>query len=180
MGKKRTLIFYGTTGKRLPVDKIGGGERGCLRTIEMYRRLGIDIAIVEKPGLGEGKLTFVKYFFITPFLFIATLVRNRTSPVHIVGFYENQLFYEFMLFLISKCFNRKITYELRNGTMVKTFCCHGYVYQRAMRYMIENADAVLCQGQEYIQFIEQRWKAHTIYYPNYVLDCYLQPYNGEQ
>lgn len=161
----------------LPADKLGGGERGCLRTIELYRRLGIETIVVEKPTLGRGKRMFIKESLVAPIKFVVTLIQESNTPVHIVGFYEHQLFYEFMIFVIAKMFGRRTTYELRNGTMVKTFNQHHWLYRRMMQFMIEHADAVLCQGQEYIEFINRHWNAYTIYYPNYVMDKLAQPYN---
>lgn len=174
------LIFYGPTGRGLPADKLGGGERGCLRTIELYRRLGIEKVVVEKPTLGRGKMNFIIECLIIPISFVAVLMKNRETPVHIVGFYEHQLFYEFMIFVIAKMFGRRTTYELRNGTMVTTFNQHHWLYRRMMQFMVEHADVVLCQGQEYIGFINQHWKAYTIYYPNFVMDKMLRPYNDER
>ena len=173
----KRLLFYGPTGQGLPADKLGGGERGCLRTIELYRRLGIEILIVEKPTLGRGMLIFLKEYLLTPVFYIMALVLNPRTPVHIVGFYEHQLFYEFIIFVIAKCFGRKTTYELRNGTMVKTFYQHHWLYRRMMRFIIEHANAVLCQGMEYVEFIKQHWNANTIYYPNFVMDKVLLPYD---
>ena len=174
------MIFYGPTGKGLPSKMLGGGERGCLRTIELYRRLNIDVVVIEKPTLGRGKKIFIIEYMITPILFVTVLMKNRKVPVHIVGFYENQMFYEFIMFLIARMFGRKTSYELRNGTMVKTFKKHHWLYRRMMQFIIEHAAAVLCQGTEYVMFIEQHWHAHTIYYPNYVLNKYLRPYNAER
>ncbi len=176
----RRLIFYAPTGRGLSAEKLGGGERGCLRTIELYRRLNIEVLVVEKPTLGRGKWTFLKEYLLTPFLFMGALIYNPKIPVHMVGFYEHQLFYEFILFMIARCFGRKTTYELRNGTMVKTFNQHHWLYRRMMQFIIEHADVVLCQGQEYIEFINQHWKANTIYYPNFVMDKMLRPYNDER
>ena len=171
------LIFYGPTGKGLPTNKIGGGEKGCQRTIALYEKLGLSVVTVEKPTLGRGKKIFIREMIITPFVFLFELCKHSQTPVHIVGFYENQLYYEFMLFLMAKTFRRKITYELRNGTMVRTFFTHSSLYRKVMQSIIEHSDVVLCQGIEYMEFIHKLWSAFTIYYPNYVMDIYLHPYN---
>lgn len=178
--KLNTLIFYGPTGNGLPPEKLGGGERGCQRTMAIYANLGVQVIVIEKPNLGRGKIAFLKSFLITPFFFIRQLVRHPKSPVHIVGFYENQLYYEFLIFSLSKLFGRKVTYELRNGTMVKTISKHSRLYQMAMRSIVEHSVVVLCQGKEYVDYIQTHWKARTIYYPNYVMSNIIRLYNERE
>ena len=176
----KKLIFYGPTGKGQPADKLGGGERGCQRTISLYEEMGADIICIEKPNLGRGRLFFFYYFVITPFLLINALLKYPKAPVHIVGFYENQLLYEYMMYMISKFFCRKTVYELRNGTMAKTYHQHSWLYRKAMRKMIENSEAVLCQGLEFVDFIQKDWKANTIYYPNYIMSSFIHPYDEQR
>lgn len=176
----KKLIFYGPTGKGLSDGKVGGGERGCQRTIALYEKLGVKVISIEKPNLGRGKLAFLYYSFITPFLLIGVLIKNPRIPVHITGFYENQLFYEYMIFFISQAFGRKTVYELRNGTMVKTFDHHSWLYRKAMQTIIEKSSAVLCQGMEFVNFIKQNWQANTIYYPNYIMSSFIHPYHEQR
>ena len=92
----KKIIFYGPTGKKLPPNKLGGGERGCQRTISLYEKLGLQVVVIEKPNLGRGKLHFLYNFLITPFILVITLLKHSNTPIHITGFYENQLFYEYM------------------------------------------------------------------------------------
>ena len=89
-----TLIFYGPTGKGLPANKLGGGERGCQRTISLYEELDIDVIRIEKPNLGRGQIVFFYFYLVTPFILFCTLLKHPKASMHIVGFYENQLFYE--------------------------------------------------------------------------------------
>lgn len=176
----KQLIFYGPTGKGLPSEKVGGGEKGCQRTISLYEKLGVQVFTIEKPNLGRGKLAFVYYFIITPFLLITAFLKHPNTPVHITGFYENQLFYEYVIFMVSRLFRRKVVYELRNGTMAKTYQQHSFFYQKAMQYMLVKSSAVLCQGKEFIDFINSRWKVNTIYYPNYIMNSYIRPYDEQR
>ena len=87
----KSLIFYGPTGKGLPSEKVGGGEKGCQKTISLYEKLGVQVFTIEKPNLGRGKLAYVYYFIITPFLLITAFLKHPNTPVHITGFYENQV-----------------------------------------------------------------------------------------
>lgn len=175
-----SLIFYGPTGKGLPSEKVGGGEKGCQRTISLYEKLGVQVFTIEKPNLGRGKLAFVYYFIITPFLLITAFLKHPNTPVHITGFYESQLFYEYVIFMVSRLFRRKVVYELRNGTMVRTFYSHSWLYRRAMQSIIEHSSVVLCQGVEFIDFIKENWKANTVYYPNYILSSLIHPYHEQR
>ena len=176
----KKIIFYGPTGKKLPPNKLGGGERGCQRTISLYEKLGLQVVVIEKPNLGRGKLHFLYNFLITPFILVITLLKHSNTPIHITGFYENQLFYEYMIFLISRVFRRKVVYELRNGTMDKTFLRHSWIYRKTMQNMLEKSSVVLCQGMEFIAFIQERWEVNTIYYPNYVMNSYIRPYDKQR
>lgn len=175
------LIFYGPTGKGSPPNKIGGGEKGCLRTIALYKKLGVNTIVVEKPTLHSGKYTFVKDSILTPFTMVLTLIRNPHAPVHIVGFYENQMFYEYLIFKIAQLFRRKTVYELRNGTMVWRLNKHGKLYKKAMRNIVEGSSSVLCQGQEFVDFITKNWNAQkVIYYPNFLMNNFIHPYNEQR
>lgn len=174
------LIFYGPTGKGLPDGKIGGGERGCQRTIALYEKLGVEVIAIEKPNLGRGKLAFLYYTITTPLLLVKILIRHPNTPIHITGFYENQMYYEFLIFIIARIFGRKTVYELRNGTMVRTFHRHSWLYRKAMQSIIEHSAAVLCQGMEFIDFIKVNWKANTVYYPNYILSSFIHPYHEQR
>ena len=142
--------------------------------------MGVDVVCIEKPNLGRGVLTFLYYFVVTPFFLIYELLKHPKAPVHIVGFYENQLLYEYMMYMISSIFGRKKVYELRNGTMVKTYHQHSWLYRKAMRKMIENAEVVLCQGMEFVDFIQKDWMANTLYYPNYIMRSFIHPYDEQR
>lgn len=175
------IIFYGPTGKGSPPDKIGGGEKGCQRTIALYTKLGIDIIVVEKPTLFKGIMTFVIDSITTPFILMKQLFTHPHTPVHIVGFYENQMYYEYMIFLIAKLFSRKTVYELRNGTMVRTIENHSFIYRKVMKSIILGSEVVLCQGMEYMDYIAKTWKAYnTIYYPNYIMSNFMHSYNEQR
>jgi len=176
----KKIIFYGPTGKGLPAYKVGGGERGCQRTIALYEKLGIRVITIEKPNMGYGKLSFLYYSFVTPFKLVGILMKHPKIPVHITGFYENQLFYECVIFMISRLLGHKTIYEIRNGTMAQTFKRHSLLYQIVIRIMIEKSSVVLCQGMEFIDFIKTRWKANTIYYPNYIMNSFLHPYHEQR
>ncbi len=176
----KQLIFYGPTGKGLPANKLGGGERGCQRTISLYEELGVEVIIVEKPNLGRGKLTFLFDYIVTPFIFVNILLKHPKVPVHIVGFYENQLYYEYAIFFISMLFGRRMVYELRNGTMARTFYQHLWIYRMLMREIITKSTVVLCQGMEFVNFIQNHWKANTIYYPNYIMSNFIHSYNEQR
>ena len=174
------LIFYGPTGKGLPDGKVGGGERGCQRTIALYKKLGIEVITIEKPNLGRGRFAFLYYSIVTPFTLMTLLMKHPNVPVHITGFYENQLFYEYMIFLIARLLGHKTIYELRNGTLVRTFEHHSFLYRKAMQTIIEKSSAVLCQGMEFVHFIRQKWDANTIYYPNYIMSSFIHAYNEQR
>ena len=64
--------------------------------------------------------------------------------------------------------------------MAKTFLRHSWIYRKTMQNMLEKSSAVLCQGMEFIAFIQERWEVNTIYYPNYVMNSYIRPYDKQR
>ena len=64
--------------------------------------------------------------------------------------------------------------------MAQTYNQHSWFYKKAMRIMIEKSEAVLCQGMEFVDFIQKNWKANTIYYPNYIMSSFIRPYNEQR
>lgn len=175
---KKTIIFYAPLGKNTPPDKIGGAESGCLKTKAIYESAGYDVKVIDKPAVSKGKLRFLVEMTLIPLKLILLFLKyGKSTPVHIVGFYTKIASYEKMLMDITHSFGNKVIYELRNGSMVHTYLEGSDSYRKTLKSLLLKPEIVLCQGQEYVDFIKEKWGVERQYYPNYIMDEFIQPNN---
>lgn len=174
--KKKEIIFYAPLGRNVPPEKIGGAEAGCRKTQLIYEKAGISVIILEKPAVSKGKIRFFLDMLLIPCKLYILLWRYPNAVLHIVGFYTKIAWFELLLIRIGKITGHKIIYELRNGSMVRTYEEGGDIYKKILKRLLLLPDIVLCQGMEYIDFIQRKWNIRRSYYPNYLMDSYL---NGD-
>jgi len=175
---KRKIIFYAPLGKDTPPDRIGGAEAGCLKTKAIYERAGIKVVVINKPALSKGKNRFLVEMALTPLKLLWVARREGSiTPIHIVGFYTKIVKYEWLLMKIAHLCGNKVVYELRNGSMVSTYLSGTKEYRKYLRDLLLKPEVVLCQGQEYVDFIYKGWGVKRDYYPNYIMDEFMSPNN---
>lgn len=171
---KRKIVFYAPLGKDTPSDKIGGAEAGCLKTKAIYERAGIEVIVINKPALSKGKIRFLIEMAFTPLKLLWVARREGSiTPIHIVGFYTKIVKYEWLLMKIAHLCGNKVIYELRNGSMVSTYMTGTETYRKYLKDLLLKPEVVLCQGQEYVDFIKKKWGLERSYYPNYIMDDFL-------
>lgn len=175
MKKANDLIFYAPLVKGLLPEKIGGAEMGCLKTKKIYDEAGLNVICLNKPAISKGKLAYMIGLLFVPFKLFYLLLRYPESVLHIVGFYNKIVKYEWFLMKIGKLLGHKIIYEIRNGSMLKTYNEGTRRYRMTLEDLLLKSDVVLCQGQEYVDFIKNKWAVERSYYPNYILDDFIQP-----
>ena len=179
-GIKR-IIFYAPLGKDTPVDRIGGAEAGCLKTKLIYSRAGIDVIILHKPAQSRGRFRFLLEMIAMPIRMMATTIYyGKNAPVHIVGFYNRIVKYEWFLMKLAHLCGNKVIYELRNGSMISTYTKGSKRYRKYLKDLLLLPEVVLCQGREYVEFIKKNWGVERSYYPNYILDDFIIPNNLER
>ena len=172
---KRIIIFYAPLGKNTPPDKIGGAEAGCLKTKAIYEKAGYEVKVIDKPTMSKGKMQFIIEMALVLLTLVCYILRyGRKSPVHIVGFNTKIAFYEEMLMNISHFMGCKVIYEIRNGSMVQTYLEGTDRYKKTLKSLLLKPEVVLCQGLEYVDFIKEKWGVERQYYPNYIMDEYVQ------
>jgi len=176
----KQIIFYAPLGKGVPVEKIGGAEAGCIKTKQIYENAGIQVIPLDKPAISRGKIRFVKEMLILPFKLFHLLCKHPKAVVHIVGFYTKIVRYEWLLMRITKCLGHKVVYELRNGSMVRTYEEGTESYRKTLEDLLLKSDVVLCQGMEYVNFINKKWGVNRSYYPNYIMDDFLSENNSDK
>lgn len=174
----KTIIFYAPLGKDTPIDKIGGAEVGCLKTKKIYEDEGYKVIVIDKPALTKGKLHFLLGMMLVPCLLLYKAHKaGKNVPVHIVGFYTKIAWYEKMLMDIAHMMGNKVIYELRNGSMIHTYITGSDYYRETLKSLLLKPEIVLCQGQEYIDFIRNKWGIERSYYPNYIMDEFVKSNN---
>lgn len=173
----KQIIFYAPLGRGVPVEKIGGAEAGCLKTKQIYEDAGFEVIPVDKPAISRGKLRFLIEMALLPLKMLIVLRKHRKAVLHIVGFYTKIARYEWLLMMLGRWTGHRVVYELRNGSMVRTYEEGTNCYRKVLKDLLLKSDVVLCQGMEYMDFIRQQWGVERNYYPNYIMDDFLQPNN---
>lgn len=171
----KELIFYAPLGRGIPASRRGGAESGCKKTLQIYTDAGIKLIIVDKPAKAAGKAGYALGMLKAPFVIIGKLIKHPNAPVHIVGFYRNIVAHEYLLMQICRCFGHKVIYEPRNGSLVSSYKKGCELYKFLVKNLVTKPDVVLCQGQEYVEFIKEKWGSVRTYYPNFIPDNFVKP-----
>lgn len=172
----KTIVFYAPLGRNIPQHLIGGGEMGCRRTLEILTGAGYEVMIIDKPIMGMGVLHYLKSAIVGYFKFTSALIKNKQSIAYIVGFYERNLYIEWLLQKTATLLKHKTVYEARNGRLVAAYADYGKIYARMMDSVLKKSTLVLCQGKEYVYYIKSKFNKDAVYTPNYVMDKYLVDY----
>lgn len=173
----KKIFFYAPLGYNIPIEKIGGAEMGCRKTMQIYQDAGYEVITLDKPAMSRGKFIYALEMLLLPLKlwWKITTKADKNSPVHIVGFYRNIVKYEYFLMKLVKWTGHKVIYELRNGSMVWSYQEGNDSYRKTLKTLLLDSDIVLCQGQEYVDFIKEKWGIERSYYPNYIMDDFMQP-----
>ena len=175
---KKTIIFYAPVGTGVPVHMLGGGEKGCRRTQEILKNAGYKLNTVDKPVMGKGTRQYILMAIKAYFKIIISLLANKNAILYVVGFYEKNVYLEWLILSTGKMLKHKTIYEARNGRLIKAYEDYGKRYKRFMDSILKKADVIFAQGFEYIDFIKQSIGKQAVYTPNYVMNRSLLPYEG--
>lgn len=170
---KTSIVFFAPLKNKIPSDKIGGAEMGCLKTLEIYEQNGIDVKLLSKPSKTAGLLSYVIGMLFVPVKLFFMLLKNDVTFVHIVGFYRNVVYLEWILMQLTHLRKKKVVYEIRNGSMVESFQKGSFIYKKVLKDLLLKPEIVLCQGMEYVDFIKEKWDIQRTYYPNFLQSEFL-------
>lgn len=146
-----------------------------LENKKIYENAGFLVVVIDKPAMSQGRLRFLIEMLITPIkMLFAALREGKKTPVHIVGFYTKIAKYEWLLMKIAHFCGNKVIYELRNGSMTTTYEEGSDKYRKTLKDLLLQPEIVLCQGQEYVDFIRSNWNVERSYYPNYIMDDFMK------
>lgn len=155
----------------------GGGEIGNRRTLNMMRRAGYNVYLIEKYNR-VFKHTWSDAFVITclmawnivKFFCILLFGKRKNSIVHIVGFYGSTIYFERILVGISHLLRYKTVYEMRGGGATFHYKNGSKKYRNFFAATIRQADYIFSQGMENKSLIEEIVPGkHFFYYPNCVM-----------
>lgn len=175
MGQK--IIFYAPVGNGVPEYMLGGGEKGCKRTREILLSAGYDVFTIDKPVMGRGLKTYISMAIKDYFSLLKQLISKKDAVLYVVGFYEKNVYLEWLNIATGKLFGHKTIYEARNGRLVTAYREYGSLYRKIMKEILRKADLVFAQGRDYIPFVKNLVGKDAVYTPNYVLNRNLLPYN---
>lgn len=175
MAKK--VVFYASLGNNIPAYLVGGGEIGNQRTKHIMEKAGYDVEVVDKAVFSLGLKKYIQMIFSAFCKIVRLLCKNKGAILYVVGFYERNLWFEWVLIVFARIMKHRTIYEARNGRLVKVYKDNNAIYRLLMRDVLNKADVIFCQGQEYVDFIKNELDKDSIYVPNYVLDSKLRPYN---
>jgi glycosyltransferase involved in cell wall biosynthesis len=95
-------------------------------------------------------------------------LNNPAASIHVSGFYGHLIYIEWLFVFTAKLINRNVVYELRAGGVDTLFRDRGLIYRAFFKSTVTSAKSVLCQGKNYLNFLEENFKVKAYYYPNFV------------
>lgn len=170
----RTVIFYSPLGKNLSPDKIGGIESASQKTIQILTDAGFRIIPLGKPVLEKRVSVYLIQLFSTWIKLMGLLLKNRNAVLHIVGVYRKLMYVEWAFIVTAKILGHKTVYDIRNGDMIKEYGKRGQLYKRGMLSLLKYSDSILCQGIDYVLFVQDKLRRSAFYYPNYLQERFLE------
>ncbi|MGF1853520.1 glycosyltransferase [Vibrio satsumensis] len=93
---------------------------------------------------------------------------NEPQVIHILAQYRGAILREFFVILLVKIFGLKVVYEIKAGQFDTWFEKTNLINKMAVRYIIKKSDFVLCEGERYINFLQEKFSRQSIYWPNFV------------
>lgn len=172
------ILFYGPLGHNIPKERVGGAEKGCLRSINLLRRNKYLVNTIEKPTMCYGFRHFIFDLFRILSKIIKELNKKNYDLFYIVGFYDKQVYLESLLVLIGRLKGIKIIYEPKNGGMVRIYNNSSVLYKLFSNYIFSNSNLIFCQGMEYVDFLKSKGYNNCTYLPNYISHEHMCYYNG--
>ena len=170
------IYFFANFGN-WKLQPYGGGEIGNRRTLEMMRRAGYDVHLIEKYNrvYKHTRKDAIFIFLLMAWdiikLFVVLLFgRRKNSLVHIVGFYGSTIYFERILVGISHLLGYRTIYEMRGGGATLHYQNGSELYRSWFAATIRQADYIFSQGQKNKPLIESIDQGkHFFYYPNCVM-----------
>lgn len=155
----------------------GGGEVGNRRTMEMMRRAGYDVRLIEKYNrvfthtwTDAIVIICLMAWNIIKYSFVLLFGRRGKTLVHIAGFYGSTIYFERVLVGICHALGYRSIYEMRGGGATYHYNNGTKCYRRTFAATIKEADCIFSQGLENKPLIDSiAPEKRFFYYPNCVM-----------
>jgi glycosyltransferase involved in cell wall biosynthesis len=181
VSKLKNILFYGPVGYKNG-NRIGGGESGNKRTIEILQKIGFNVIILRKPypieGLFLKPLIYPIQLLYTYIKFIWLLATKKVQTFHLSAFYFHLIYIEYAFILTCKILGIKSIYEVRAGGAEAAYENRSSFYRLFFRATIKQSKVVLCQGTKSMDFIKNITGRDALYYPNYIMDSFYIPHSA--
>ncbi|MGN1014138.1 MAG: glycosyltransferase family 4 protein [Butyricicoccus sp.] len=169
-----TIIFYSPLQANIPDYKIGGAEAGCKRTVEVLEKMGYPLRFLSKPTMTDGWKGYLREAWSSLRHAKKIFREEKQATLYLIGYYERNVWLEYLLVRLAKKSGQKVIYEPKNGNMISAYEERGRVYRSVMRRIFRSADLIFCQGTQYADFLRERFAIEGVVLPNYVMDRYLE------
>lgn len=171
--KKLNISFYSSLNTNTPGYRIGGAEAGSKRTVALLEKAGYNVFHISKPTKTNGALGYFVAALKSIWQTKAILSNHHIDLFYMIGFYEKNIFLEWLI--LRYVFNKKtpIIYEPKNGILINVFENGSNLYRNIFEKVIGLSNIVFCQGTQYVHFLEGQFNANCVYIPNYVMQKYL-------
>jgi glycosyltransferase involved in cell wall biosynthesis len=152
----------------------GGGQGGMVRNMQQYLEGFRSEEFEQKPcfhsvrKVGASRFSFVRRLFSDT----ANVVRHRRNAdgLHIVSQYRTAIYREFAIVLACTLMRLPVLYEVKAGVFVDWLeKCRFWESWMAL-FVLRRAKVVLCEGQVYVDYLQNRHGIESHYTPNFVLD----------
>lgn len=170
------IIFYAPLGESLASDRIGGMEQGCRKTLDILKGAGFHVIPLRKPVRNASLISYTTGILVTWLKLLKLLSVHRNAHLHVAGCYRELVYVEWLFVLSARLLRHKTVYEIRNGGMIQEYEGRGVLYRHVMLSLLKHGDSILCQGVDYVHFIEEKLGKPSFYYPNFIQDRFLKGY----
>ena len=174
MNRPGTILFFGALPPK-DESKVGGGEWGNLRTVNMLRGFGYNVHAIHKTNIWAVRIGFLNIITI-PIRFLCDFVkviwhllfRERNSVFHYSGFAWKTIVLEYLIIRIVNLMECRLVYEIRGGGLLSSYNISGNGYRRMLKYILTHSDCIFSQGMENLPLIRSLCSTPIFHYANCV------------
>lgn len=173
--KPNQIVLYGPPIGENIKKGYGGGSGGYTRNMAAYLNFQFDnisLSPLFHTVRGESDLgifTSLMRSFVDLKRIVQALIFNRPQGVHVLAQYRKAVGREFALSVLAKIFGIPYIYEIKAGSFIDFCEKSGVLNSFFLRYILNNAQVVLCEGEKYIPYLEKTFNIKGYYFPNFVL-----------
>lgn len=102
--------------------------------------------------MGKGAKQYILMAIKAYFKIIISLLASKNAILYVVGFYEKNVYLEWLILSTGKMLKHKVIYEARNGRLIKAYEDYGKRYKEDIEIFAQILDRILdANYQERVQ-----------------------------